>query len=178
MTGPTDPTKPIKPTGERPGMSAYGVDSPEWQALPWDWAGERLIANHNYWLVTANAVGAPHALPVWGVWDDDDLQFMFSCAPTARKARNIAANPRVAVTVDSTVECISVEGTAHLLEDAVRIGTWVDRYVAKYGGEVAGLGDFVRQHAVFEVRPMVAFAVIEREDEFATRATRWPFRRT
>lgn len=158
-------------------MAAYGTDTPDWQALPWQWAGERLTANHNYWVVTVSAKGAPHALPVWGVWDDDDLQFMFSCAPTAQKARNIAANPKVVVTADSTLECISVEGTASLLADASRIDTWVDRYVAKYGHEVPteNFADFVRSHAVFEVTPTKALAVIEREVEFATRATRWRF---
>ncbi len=157
-------------------MSAYGTDTPQWEALPWQWAADRLISNHNYWVVTVSAKGTPHALPIWGVWSDDDLRFMFSCAPTARKARNIAANPHVVFTVDSTVECISVQGTAELLADAGRIDTWVDRYVAKYGPESPeGLGDFVRQHAVFEVTPITAIAVIEREVEFATRATRWRF---
>ena len=162
-----------------PGMAAYGVDTPQWEALPWEWAAERLTTNHNYWVVTVSGTGAPHALPVWGVWDDDDLQFMFSCAPTARKARNIAANPRIVFTVDNTVECISVEGTATLLADPSRIDTWVDRYVAKYGHEVPteNFADFVRSHAVFEVAPTAAFAVIEREVEFATRATKWRFPR-
>jgi general stress protein 26 len=165
-----------RPIGERPGMAAYGTGSPDWKALPWEWAAERLIANKNYWVVTVSAGGAPHALPVWGVWDDHDLRFMFSCAPSARKARNIAANPRVVFTVDSTVECISVEGTAAAITEADRIDTWIDRYVAKYSGEVPeGLGDFVREHAMFEVVPTKAFAIIEREDEFALRATRWRF---
>jgi general stress protein 26 len=144
--------------------------------LPWEWAGQRLAANHNYWLVTVSSVGTPHALPVWGVWDDTDLRFMFSCAPSARKVRNIAANPHVVVTVDNTTECISVQGTAAALSDPTRVDIWVDRYVAKYGPESPeGLGDFVRQHAMFEVAPTVAFAIIEREVEFANRATRWRF---
>jgi PPOX class probable F420-dependent enzyme len=165
-----------RPIGERPGMAAYGVNSPNWEALPWEWAAERLIPNKNYWVVTVSPDGAPHALPVWGVWDDDDLRFMLSCAPTARKARNIAANPRVAFTVDSTVECVSVQGTAAPITDPSRVEFWIDRYVAKYGGEVPeGLGDFVRGHAMFEVEPAAAYAIIEREDEFATRATRWRF---
>ena len=157
-------------------MAAYGTDSPEWEALPWSWAVERLTPNKNYWVVTVSAGGAPHALPVWGVWNDDDLRFMFSCAPTARKARNIAANPHVVFTVDSTIECISVEGTAAPITEPGRIDTWIDRYVAKYSSEIPeGLGDFVRQHAMFEVVPTIAFAIIEREVEFATRATRWRF---
>ena len=167
-----------RPIGERPGMAAYGTNSPDWRALPWDWAAERLIPNKNFWVVTVSAEGAPHSLPVWGVWDDTDLRFMFSCAPTARKARNIAANPHVVVTVDSTVEAISVEGTAAPITDPGRVDAWIHRYVAKYGSEVPdgdGLGDFVRSHAMFEVVPTKAFAIIEREDEFALRATRWRF---
>ena len=157
-------------------MADYGVNSPEWNALPWSWAAERLIPNKNYWVVTVSANGTPSALPVWGVWDDDDHRFMFSCSPNARKARNIRVNPRVVFTIDSTVECISVEGTAEAITEAARIDTWIDRYVAKYGSEVPeGLGDFVRSHAMFEVEPKIAFAVIEREEEFALRATRWRF---
>jgi hypothetical protein len=102
-------------------------------------------------------------------------QFMFSCAFASRKARNIAANPRVVFTAADTVECISIEGTAAPITDPERVKTWVDRYVAKYGGEQPGLAEFLPQNAMFEVTPKVAFAVIEREAEFATRATRWRF---
>jgi nitroimidazol reductase NimA-like FMN-containing flavoprotein (pyridoxamine 5'-phosphate oxidase superfamily) len=166
----------IRPIGERPAMSAYGTDTPDWEALPWQWAADRLISNHNYWVVTVSSQGLPHALPVWGVWSDDDLRFMFSCAPMALKARNIAANPHVVFTVDSTVECISVRGRAELLTEPGRIDVWVDRYVEKYGPESPeGLADFVRQHAVFEITPTTAIAVIGREAEFSTRATRWRF---
>jgi hypothetical protein len=35
--------------------------------------------------------------------------------------------------------------------------------------------EFLRQNLVFEVVPERAFAVIEREAEFSTRATRWRF---
>jgi hypothetical protein len=164
-----------EPIGERPAMAAYGTDTPDWSALPWEWAAERLIPNHNYWVVTVSGTGAPHALPVWGVWDDDDLRFMFSCDTGSRKARNIGANPRIVFTVDDTVECISVEGSAAPITDPARVDTWVRRYVDKYGAEQPGLEEFLPQHAMYEVEPKVAFAVIEREDEFATRATRWRF---
>ena len=65
-----------------------------------------------------------------------------------------------------------------LLTDAARIDTWVDRYVAKYGSEVpeamASATSFARTPCSRSC-PTVAFAIIEREDEFATRATRWRF---
>jgi general stress protein 26 len=164
-----------RPIGERPAMAAYGTDTPDWEALPWDWAAERLIPNKNYWVVTVSAAGAPHAQPVWGVWDDDDLRFMFSCAASARKARNIAANPKVVFTIDNTVECVSVEGNASPITEPARVDTWVARYVAKYGGEQPGLEEFLPQNAMCEVAPARAFAIIEREEDFATRATRWRF---
>lgn len=157
-------------------MADYGVDTPDWRALPWSWAAERLGANRNFWVVTVSAAGRPHALPVWGVWDDGEHRFAFSCAPGSRKARNLAANPAVVVAVDDTVECVSVEGRASVLADGPRRETWIERYVARYQAEAAELSaDFLRANLVVEVTPERAFGVIEREDEFATRATRWVF---
>ena len=155
-------------------MADYGVNVPEWQALPWSWAAERLIATRNYWVTTASAAGQPHSLPVWGVWDDDDRQFMFSCSPNAKKVHNLAANPSIAITNSDSVECVSVQGSAKLLTDMARIDGWVERYVRRYGDEMGPeAGNFIRSHACFEVTPTLAVSVIERADEFAKRATRW-----
>ena len=164
-----------EPLAERPDMTDYGVGGPQWEALPWSWAAQRLATNKNFWVVTASAGGRPHAMPVWGVWDDDDHRFAFSCSPNARKARNLAANPQMSFAVDSTEECISVEGRAAPVA-ADRVETWVERYLAKYTPIEPELsGDFLRAHAFFEMTPSRAFAVIERTDEFANRATRWRF---
>lgn len=164
------------PFAEMPSMPEYGVDTPDWQALPWSWAADRLAGTRNYWVVTASTDGQPHSLPVWGVWNDDAQRFMFSCAHGSKKARNLGMNPKMTFTNADTIECISVQGVAELVVEATRLHNWVDRYVAKYGNEVGPeLGDYVRQNAIFEVTPTLAFAVIERPDEFATRATRWRF---
>lgn len=166
-----------EPRAERPSMPDYGVNTPEWSPLPWSWAAERLAANRNFWVVTASAVGRPHAMPVWGVWDDDEHRFAFSCGPRARKAANIRDNPNAVVTVDDTVECISVEGQATFVEaDDPRQQVWIDRYLGKYRPIAPDLGaDFLRQNLVVEILPERAFAVIEREDAFSQRATRWVF---
>jgi hypothetical protein len=166
------------PPAEMPLMPGYGVDTPDWEGLPWSWVAARLIGTRNYWVVTASAAGQPHSLPVWGVWNDSSQRFMFSCAHGSKKARNLGSNPRMAFTNGDTVECISVQGAAELVVEPARISLWVDLYVTKYGDEVGpGLGDFVRQNAIYEVTPSLAFAVIERADEFSTRATRWRFAR-
>src|SRR5713101_1627910 len=164
------------PRADRPFMPDYGVDSPAWTPLSWSWAAERLMANRNFWVVTVSADGRPHALPVWGVWDDDEGRFAFSCAPRSRKARNLAANPRAVFMTDDTVECLSVEGRAAPVRDDARAAQWIERYLAKYRSLSSELtADFLRQNLVVEFEPERAFAVIEREEEFATRATRWSF---
>lgn len=59
-------------------MADYGVATPSWEPLPWSWAAERLMANRNFWVVTVSAGGRPHAMPVWGVWDEAETSFAFS----------------------------------------------------------------------------------------------------
>lgn len=156
-------------------MPDYGVDSADWQPLPWPWAAAKLISGRNYWLITASAAARPHAMPVWGVWDDDEHRFAFSCGPRSRKAANLAANPQAALAIDDTVECLSVEGRAAPVTGDRR-EAWIDRYLAKYQPIAPDLGaEFFHQNVVIELVPERALAVIERADEFATRATRWRF---
>ena len=157
-------------------MPEYGVDTPDWHPLPWEWAAERLVVNRNYWVATVSGAGRPHLFPVWGVWDEADNRFAFSCGTSSRKARNIAANPGVVVAGSDTVECISVEGLATILADVdERRDLWIERYVEKYEPGSETMTDFVRGHLVIEVVPTRAFGIVEREDEFSTRATRWRF---
>ena len=156
-------------------MSDYGVPADLADVLPWSWAEERLLRNKNYWVITASAKSRPHALPVWGVWLPASSTFAFSCSPNSRKARNMRANPQVAFTVDDTVECVSVEGTARELDEDRRRPV-AETYAAKYEPDPvkqAEMVTFVTSHAMWEVTPLRAFAIIEREDEFAQRATRW-----
>ena len=164
------------PRAEQPWMPDYGVNTPSWEPLPWSWAAARLVANRNFWVVTVSADGRPHALPVWGVWEEDEGRLAFSCSPRARKARNLAGNPRAVIMTDDTVECLSVEGRADPVRDEERQAQWIERYLAKYQPITPEISaDFLRQHLMVEFVPERAFAVIEREQEFATRATRGVF---
>lgn len=160
-------------------MADYGVPADLTGTLPWTWAQQRLVDSKNYWVVTASAAARPHAMPVWGVWLPEVERFWFSCSPNARKARNIAENPPCVVAVDDTVECVSVEGRARIADPASD-GDAIDRaiaaYVTKYWDDPtvhSEMEAFVRSHAIIEVTPDRAFGIIEREDEFAQRATRW-----
>lgn len=163
------------PVAQPPAMTAYGVGEGGWDPMPWSWAAQRLTASRGYWLVTVSARGRPHSLPVWGVWDDAEHRFAFSCAPSARKAANLAANPRVVLTVESTVECVSIEGRAAPVTDPGREQVWFARYLAKYLPLSPDLTEeFLRANALFEVVPERGFGMVD-APEFARTATRWRF---
>lgn len=165
-----------EPRAETPAMSDYGVGGDDWEALPWSWAAQRLAKARNHWIVTTSADGRPHAMPVWGVWSDDDHAFFFSTSPNSRKVRNLTENPRVVIASEDTVECISIEGTAALVTDDARRELWIDRYMDRYlelSPEMSR--DFLRSHTAFEITPERAFGIIETEEDFARRATRWIF---
>lgn len=156
-------------------MADYGVPADLDGTLPFSWAEERLVRNRNYWVVTASGSGRPHAMPVWGVWLADSERFWFSCAPSSRKRRNIEANAHVVVAVDDTIECVSVEGVARVA-DADEAAPMIAAYLTKYWDDPAQhdtMEAFIRSNVIVEVTPERAFGIIESEDDFARRATRW-----
>jgi nitroimidazol reductase NimA-like FMN-containing flavoprotein (pyridoxamine 5'-phosphate oxidase superfamily) len=83
------------------------------EKLPWSYVQERMQASRNYWIATATPAGKPSATPVWGVWLDDRLYFDGS--PQTRRGRNIAANPKVAVHLESGDSAVMLEGEAFIV---------------------------------------------------------------
>ena len=162
-----------EPKASRPQMPGYGVYEPTQGKglLPWSWAVERLERSHNYWLATTRPDGSPHAMPVWGVWVDD--QFYFSTGSSSRKARNLAANPRCVVTTESGAQAVIVESTACETALADLPASVAVAYQTKYAMPLdPQLGP------IFIVRPHTVFGFIEGGDEpddFVSTATRWQF---
>jgi len=156
-------------------MPGYVVpDDPE-GLLPWSWAEQRLTTCRNYWVVTVDASGRPHSLPTWGVWSPADSAFWFSSSPTARKVRNLVANPRMVVTTDDSVEVVSVEGRAHPIADIDR-DRMAEAFAAKYEEDPdarTAMADFVRSNAILTMTPERAFGIIETPEDFSRRATKW-----
>ncbi|WP_236700301.1 pyridoxamine 5'-phosphate oxidase family protein [Allosalinactinospora lopnorensis] len=66
-----------EPRASRPFMPGYGIQSPHEGSglLPWSWAEERLRTSHDYWVCTVWPDGRPHTMPVWAVWDAQELWF-------------------------------------------------------------------------------------------------------
>src|SRR5215216_6104607 len=120
------------PKAERPFMPGYGILPADQGSglITWAEAERRLTVSHDYWCATVRPDGAPHVMPVWGVWLDGRL--WFSSGLRSRKARNLAADPRCSLTTDDTQNPVVVEGRAERVADAARIAAFVAAVNAKY----------------------------------------------
>jgi len=102
-------------------------------ALSWPEVEARLAAARNYWLCTTMPSGAPHASPVWGVVTGGTLH-LYSERRTV-KARNLAADPRLVVHLESAEDVVIVRGTAEDLGTPAQVPDVVSALSAKYTSE-------------------------------------------
>jgi PPOX class probable F420-dependent enzyme len=101
--------------------------------LSWPEVAARLAAARTYWLSTTTPSGAPHAAPVWGVVTGQVL-YLYSERRTV-KARNLAADPRVVVHLESGEDVVIVRGTAKDLGTPAQVPDVVAALSAKYTGQ-------------------------------------------
>lgn len=145
--------------------SSYGIPESAEGMLPWEHVVSRLASARNYWVSSTRPDGRPHAVPVWAVWVDGALYH--GGGGDTRRARNLDANPQVAVHLESGDEVVILEGTTEKLTedtaDADLLRRIDDAYEAKYG----------MRHGtpVWLLRPHRALAWTE----YPTTATRWEF---
>jgi len=160
------------PVSSRPYMPGY-LAADAGGILDWSWAEERLVASHCYWVATTWPDGRPHVSPVWGAWFEGCL--WFSCHPTSRKAKNIAANPACSATTDNPLEPVVVDGHASQVVDRDEVLRYVAAERSKYAAEWDEAVFTVEFFApgTFRVAPATVFALDERA--FATSPTRWTF---
>jgi nitroimidazol reductase NimA-like FMN-containing flavoprotein (pyridoxamine 5'-phosphate oxidase superfamily) len=88
---------------------------------------ERLGSARNFWLATSTDRG-PYVRPVWCLWRDGTL--LFTSSPTSRKARAIAADPRVSVHLELVREVVVLDGRVEETEPTAEAA---DAYAEKYG---------------------------------------------
>jgi uncharacterized pyridoxamine 5'-phosphate oxidase family protein len=104
---------------------------------PTSWATARdvLDAAEIFWISTVRPDGAPHVTPLMAVLLDDALYFC--TGPTEQKARNLEANPKVALTTGTSSMSegldIVVEGDAVRVTDVPVLSAAAARYHSKYG---------------------------------------------
>ena len=106
------------------------------------------------WLTTVTPEGQPQTLPVWFVWQDDELVVYGD--RRAKRNANLAANQRVTIHLDTSPgggDVVSIEGLARIDADYPRIPA-NPAYLAKYGEWIdAQLGGPESMAAVYD-RPI------------------------
>jgi hypothetical protein len=156
-------------------MPGYGIRPADEGTglLPWSWAEERLVASRNYWVVSVWPDGRPHAMPVWGMWQDG--RFWFSSSKPSRKSRNLMANPRCVVTTEDAANPVVLEGIAELITDRADLEKMLAlenaKYSASYGIEMLDPA----LNSSFRVRPLWVFGI--QQGDFTGSPTRWDFER-
>lgn len=106
----------------------------------------RLKRASNLWLATVRPNQTPHLVPVWFVWHDDKA---YICTGRRSvKARNIAANARVAFALEDGNDPIVVEADAIIIENAPP--EIAARFQEKYEWDI---GNDSTYDAVIEITP-------------------------
>src|SRR5713226_930445 len=84
---------------------------------------------HTCWLATINQDGSPHVTGVGALWVDD--AFWFETGETTRKGRNLADDPRCALSVASHDFDLVVEGEARKVSDPSTVAAMAERWAAE-----------------------------------------------
>ena len=95
-------------------------------------AARRLHEEAIIWLTTVRRNGQPQPVPVWFVWDGQDV--LIYSRPNQQKERNIRGNPRVSLNLNSDENgghIFQIEGHAEIDEQAP-LATEVPAFVEKY----------------------------------------------
>lgn len=122
------------PAADRPLMpDGYGVPATTDGVLPWERVEAQLLDALHFWAVTVRADGRPHVIPRWGVWTEG--AFWYDGSPDTVHVRNLAANPQMALHLESGAHAVVLEGTAAPSEplDAAFGRHLSERFGAKYG---------------------------------------------
>jgi nitroimidazol reductase NimA-like FMN-containing flavoprotein (pyridoxamine 5'-phosphate oxidase superfamily) len=132
---------------------------------------------HTFWLATEHPDGRPSVVPLGVMWVDG--RFYFTSGPAARKAKNLARNPRCVLTVATDRFDLSIEGDAVRVTDEEKVARIAAVFAAD-GWPAEGRGDeiwapFSAPSAgpppwyVYEVTPTTVFAFGTAEPYGATR---------
>src|SRR5215207_9340164 len=125
----------MNPIPERPHFpDGYGfTDTTPHEPEAWAAIVERVHASRSYWICSVSPDGFPHTMPVWGVWHDGALYFLTKQA--SHKAKNLYANPKVSVHLESGDDVIVFRGLALPVEDERLAAQVAAAYAAKYDGD-------------------------------------------
>jgi len=162
-------------------LDRYGNDGLAWKRAVAAMKAGSSTPQVTWFLGTAQQDGRPHAAGVGAVWHDGSLYFTSS--PAARKAHDLAANPRCTVSARLDGIDVVLEGEARRVRDAAtldevvgiyRAGGWPaevtdDAFTAPYSAPSAGPPPWhlyrMTVHTIFGVATAAPYG-----------ATRWRFK--
>ena len=161
------------PQATRPHIPGYGVPKARKGMLPWEDVAGAFARSPRYWIATTDDDGAPHVIQQWGALIDGSLYF--EGGSHTRWSRNLARDPRVAVSVEAEGLAIMVEGRVdRLTPDAGLADAIIAAYRTKPYGYVPEVKNW-EGNGLVAVRPLKVFAW--RFESFNTTATRFGFGR-
>jgi PPOX class probable F420-dependent enzyme len=83
-------------------------------------------------LTTVRPDGSPHVVAVRFTWDDAARLARVLTVASSRKARNLAAGGRAALCQVAGFRWVTLEGTATVSADPLRVGEGVRRYTERF----------------------------------------------
>jgi PPOX class probable F420-dependent enzyme len=92
------------------------------------------------WITTVTPSGQPQSSPIWFWWDGQE--FLVYAQPRSWKVRNVRANPKVSLHLNSDDQggqVVTFEGTA-LIGDGHPLAHEAADYLAKYREGIASIG--------------------------------------
>ncbi|MGQ0805520.1 MAG: pyridoxamine 5'-phosphate oxidase family protein [Actinomycetota bacterium] len=135
---------------------------------------------HTAWLATVDADLAPHVVPVGVMWVDG--AFYFTTGPKTRKGKNLARNPKCAITVATHPFDLVAAGAAEKVTDNAKLQRIAGVYAARGWAPTVRDGAFYAEFSapsagpppwdLYEVTPATLYALGAAEP-FG--ATRWRF---
>jgi PPOX class probable F420-dependent enzyme len=141
---------------------------PDAQPTSWEQTLAEIERAELFWISTVRPDGRPHVTPLVAVWLDDALHF--ATGPDEQKARNIAADPHVALTTGANdwqggLDVV-VEGEATRVTSADKLHRLAEAWAQKWDGrwnyqvDTDGFRHGPGTALVFAVRPskVLAFA--------------------
>jgi Pyridoxamine 5'-phosphate oxidase len=151
------------PVASRPHIPGYGLPESEEGLMEWGDVEARIVASKHYWFATTSPAGQPHVNAIWGVWVNGALYS--GGGPDVRWAKNLRADPRIAVHLEDGEKAVIVEGLAQRTsaEDDPEVIAVKAAYKKKY--------DFDHPAPFWKITPTLAFAWTRFEKD----ATRFKF---
>ena len=116
-------------------VPGYEMSETSDHLLEWQFVVEQMQAAENYWIACINGNGAPHVVPLWGIWFENRVHFDGS--PETGWAKNLFANGEIAVHLPSADQVVIINGYAQTLgDDEFTESEWAlldGHYQKKYG---------------------------------------------